>query len=66
MQTYHDEHAAGILIGIDGVIGLEYTLDDIPLNFAFGVGPSIQLTHGPDPSLLERRSFSKVHLLVHI
>ena len=36
---------AGILIGIDGVIGLEYTLEDIPLNFAFGVGPSIQLTH---------------------
>jgi len=48
-QTYQDEHAAGILIGIDGVVGLEYTLEDIPLNFAFGVGPSIQLTHGPDP-----------------
>ena len=47
-QTYHDEYATGILFGIDGIVGLEYTLEDIPLNFSFGVGPSFQLTGGPD------------------
>ncbi len=33
-----------LLIGVDGIIGLEYTLDDIPLNFTLGAGPSIHLT----------------------
>ena len=48
-ETYQDEYSSGVLVGIDGVVGLEYTLEDIPLNFAFGVGPSIQFTGGPDP-----------------
>jgi hypothetical protein len=34
-------------LGVDGIVGLEYTLDDIPLNFSLGVGPSFQLTSGP-------------------
>lgn len=37
----------GLLIGVDGIIGLEYTLDDIPLNFSLGAGPSFQFTSGP-------------------
>ena len=44
---YKDDYGTGILIGIDGIIGLEYTLDDIPLNLGLGVGPSFQLTSGP-------------------
>jgi hypothetical protein len=44
---YQEEYQTGILVGIDGVIGLEYTLDDIPLNFSFGVGPTIQFTSSP-------------------
>lgn len=44
---YKNEYGTSILIGVDGIIGLEYTLDDIPLNFALGVGPSFQLTSGP-------------------
>jgi hypothetical protein len=48
-ETYQEEYSSGVLVGVDGVVGLEYTLEDIPLNFAFGVGPSIQFTGGPDP-----------------
>jgi len=44
---YKDDYGTGILIGVDGIIGLEYTLDDIPLNLGLGVGPSFQLTSGP-------------------
>ncbi len=44
---YRNRYETGILIGIDGIIGLEYTLDDIPLNFGLGVGPSFQITSGP-------------------
>lgn len=44
---YKDDYGTGILIGVDGIIGLEYTLDDIPLNLGIGVGPSFQLTTGP-------------------
>lgn len=44
---YKTSYNTGILIGVDGIIGLEYTLDDIPLNFAFGMGPTFQLTSGP-------------------
>ncbi|MDX9729893.1 MAG: hypothetical protein RBT50_11570 [Bacteroidales bacterium] len=35
-----DYQYTGVLVGIDGIIGLEYTLDDIPLNFGFGAGPT--------------------------
>lgn len=44
---YREDYGTGILLGIDGIIGLEYTLDDIPLNFSLGFGPSVQLTSGP-------------------
>jgi len=44
---YRNDYGTGILIGVDGIIGLEYTLDDIPLNLGLGVGPSFQLTSGP-------------------
>jgi opacity protein-like surface antigen len=44
---YRDDYGTGILLGVDGIIGLEYTLDDIPLNFSLGIGPAIQLTSGP-------------------
>jgi len=44
---YTDEYSTGILLGVDGIVGLEYTLDDIPLNFALGVGPTLHLTSGP-------------------
>ena len=44
---WKDEYNTGILIGFDGIIGLEYTFDDIPLNLGFGVGPTLQVTSGP-------------------
>ena len=44
---YRDEYKTGVLVGVDGIVGLEYTLDDIPLNFAIGMGPTFQLTSGP-------------------
>jgi len=44
---YRDTYETGILVGIDGMIGLEYTLDEVPVNFSLGVGPTFQLTSGP-------------------
>ncbi len=44
---WKDYYSTGLLLGVDGIIGLEYTLDDIPLNFSLGFGPSFQLTSGP-------------------
>ncbi len=46
-STYRDEYSTNVIMGFDGIIGLEYTLDDIPLNFAVGAGPSFNLTTGP-------------------
>ena len=58
--------ASGVLVGVDGMVGLEYTLEDIPLNFAV----RCRTLHSSSPAgrtvLLERRLFSKVHLLAYI
>jgi hypothetical protein len=45
--TYQDEYNTNLVIGIDGIIGLEYTFDDIPLNLGVGAGPTFNLTEGP-------------------
>lgn len=45
-RSRSDDHG-GFLLGLDGIIGLEYTFDEIPLNLAFGVGPSFQLAGAP-------------------
>ncbi|HSO77898.1 MAG TPA: hypothetical protein VLQ76_04975 [Bacteroidales bacterium] len=44
---YQDEYNTNLTLGLDGIIGLEYTLDDIPLNFSIGAGPSFNVTTGP-------------------
>ncbi len=33
----------GSVIGVDGILGLEYTFDDIPLNLSLDILPSINL-----------------------
>ncbi|MFO7620984.1 MAG: hypothetical protein R6W81_06910 [Bacteroidales bacterium] len=33
----------GSVIGIDGILGLEYTFDDVPLNLSIDILPSINL-----------------------
>jgi len=38
-----DTNYTGAVIGIDGIIGLEYTFDDIPLNLSADLLPSIDL-----------------------
>ncbi|MDP4222865.1 MAG: hypothetical protein Q8868_06075 [Bacteroidota bacterium] len=37
------ESYSGIVIGVDGVIGLEYTFDEIPLNLSLDLLPSLNL-----------------------
>jgi hypothetical protein len=34
---------SGSVIGVDGVLGLEYTFDEIPLNLAIDILPSVNL-----------------------
>lgn len=46
-NAYKDEYNSTIVMGIDGIVGLEYTLDDVPLNFGVGVGPTFNLVGGP-------------------
>ena len=46
-ESSKEEYGTGVVIGVDGIIGLEYTLDDIPLNFSVGLGPTFQFTSGP-------------------
>lgn len=46
--AYKDDYDSSINVGLDGIIGLEYTLDDIPLNFSLGIGPTFQIIGGPD------------------
>ncbi len=47
-EYYQDKYSTNVIMGFDGILGLEYTLDDIPLSFALGVGPTLNLTSGPD------------------
>jgi len=45
-QGYNPRVAAaytGAVIGIDGVVGLEYTFDELPLNLSLDLMPSINL-----------------------
>jgi len=45
---YAEEYNSNIVVGLDGIIGLEYTLDDLPLNFSIGAGPAFHLIGGPN------------------
>ncbi|MDZ7633843.1 MAG: hypothetical protein U5L72_05170 [Bacteroidales bacterium] len=65
-ESKQNEYGTGVVIGVDGIIGLEYTLDDIPLNFSVGLGPSIPVHKRTGMVLLERRLCGKVRLLAHI
>ena len=38
-----DETYSGIVVGADGVIGIEYTFDEIPLNLSIDLLPSVNL-----------------------
>jgi hypothetical protein len=38
----NDEYA-GPVVGIDGIIGIEYTFDELPLNLSFDLMPSLNL-----------------------
>jgi hypothetical protein len=42
-NKYVDPSYSGAVIGIDGVIGLEYTFDEIPLNLSLDVLPTVNL-----------------------
>jgi hypothetical protein len=41
-DDYYDDKS-GVWGGVDGVIGLEYTFDEIPINLALDVDPTIRL-----------------------
>jgi hypothetical protein len=38
-----NETYSGSVIGVDGIIGLEYTFDEIPLNLSLDILPSVNL-----------------------
>lgn len=40
---YNDEYYTGSYGAVDGVLGLEYTFSEIPLNLAVDAGPSMRL-----------------------
>jgi hypothetical protein len=38
-----DESYSGLVIGVDGVLGIEYTFDELPLNLSLDILPSVNL-----------------------
>jgi len=42
-SLYSEEDFVGPVMGIDGIFGLEYTFDEIPLNISLDVFPSVNL-----------------------
>jgi hypothetical protein len=46
-NKYVESTYTGSVIGIDGVLGLEYTFDEIPLNLAFDIQPTVNLIGSP-------------------
>lgn len=39
----HDKYYSGIWGGVDAVLGLEYTFEEVPINLALDMGPTIRL-----------------------
>jgi hypothetical protein len=42
-NPYIDETYVGSVIGVDAILGLEYTFDEIPLNLSLDILPSLNL-----------------------
>lgn len=42
-NRYLDDTYSGVVIGVDGILGLEYTFDEIPLNLSLDILPAIDL-----------------------
>ena len=40
---YDTQYSSGLFIGIDGVVGVEYTFEDFPLNLALDTGPTLRV-----------------------
>jgi len=40
---YVAEYSSGLFMGVDGVVGIEYTFEVFPLNLALDTGPSLRL-----------------------
>lgn len=41
--VYDNNYYTGGNFGLDGIVGLEYTFSDFPLNLAFDMGPTIRV-----------------------
>lgn len=39
----YEHYSSGPVIGIDGVVGIEYTFDEIPINISLDIVPSINI-----------------------
>ncbi len=42
-DDYYNDNHNGTWGGIDGVIGLEYTFAEVPINLAFDINPTIRV-----------------------
>lgn len=46
-SNYADQYESNMVIGADGVVGLEYTFDDVPINLAIDIIPSFNIVGAP-------------------
>ncbi|MFA9211808.1 MAG: hypothetical protein ACEQR5_08265 [Moraxellaceae bacterium] len=43
-HLYNENHYSGFYMSVDGVLGLEYTIPDLPINVALDAGPSFVIS----------------------
>jgi hypothetical protein len=41
-----NDRTSNMILGINGIVGIEYTFEDFPLNVALDTGPNIQVIRG--------------------
>jgi hypothetical protein len=42
-NPFNNQRTSNMILGINGIVGIEYTFEDFPLNVALDTGPNIQI-----------------------
>lgn len=42
-NPFNNERTSNMILGLNGIVGLEYTFEDLPLNVALDTGPNLRI-----------------------